>query len=152
MCRSFAAATLTQTRVPLHFIGGVLGRTVRERLRKCCKRRACAVKMCATCCARVYRLFRVTFVLTSLVTSVLSRAPVPYARFVTTLLCGAQDRDHATHHTDRHPRRVDHRQLSDSQSKRPWPASVVSSCPDPELLLAACCQQVRAESRNAMDG
>ena len=44
---------------------------------------------------------------------------------------------HADRHTDRHPGRVVHNQLSDLQSKRPRPASAAFPCPEPEFLLAA---------------
>ena len=52
-------------------------------------------------------------------------------------LCCARGRGAAAHRTDRHTKRVDHKQLSESQSKRPRPASTAFSCPDPEVLLAA---------------
>ena len=35
------------------------------------------------------------------------------------LLCCAPGRYHAAHHTERHPGRVNHRQLSDLHTKRP---------------------------------
>ena len=44
---------------------------------------------------------------------------------------------HAAHHTERHLRRADHRQLSDLQSKRPTPASAAFSCHGPVFLLTA---------------
>ena len=53
------------------------------------------------------------------------------------LLRCAQGGDHAPHHTDRHPGRVDHWRLSDRQSKRPRPAPAAFSCPERELMLAA---------------
>ena len=43
----------------------------------------------------------------------------------------------ATHHTYRHPGRVDRKQLSDRQNKRPKPASAAFARPQPEYLLAA---------------
>ena len=54
------------------------------------------------------------------------------------VLCCARGRGHAAHHADRHPSRVDRKQLSDTQSKRPRLASAAFSCPEAEFLMAAC--------------
>ena len=49
-------------------------------------------------------------------------------------------------HTDHHPGRVDHKRLSDPESRRPQTASAAFSCPEPEFLVAAC---VPVNSRTA---
>ena len=38
---------------------------------------------------------------------------------------------------DRHPKRVDHRQLSSTQSKRPKPPSAAFTCPEPYFFFGA---------------
>ena len=59
---------------------------------------------------------------------------------------------HAADHTERHTGRVNRRQLPDTQSKRPRPASAFFWCPEPEFLLAANVPENTCTTLDAMGG